>query len=42
MHQKEMIATAHLRAPLTHLELVDNNSLLASDKLINQWLENQS
>jgi len=42
MHQKEMISTPLLRAPLTHLELVENNSLLASDKLINQWLENQA
>jgi 4-hydroxy-tetrahydrodipicolinate synthase len=42
MHQKEMMATPYLRAPLTHLELIDNNSLLASDKLINQWLKNQS
>jgi 4-hydroxy-tetrahydrodipicolinate synthase len=37
-----MIATPFLRAPLTHLELDDNNSLLASDKLINQWLGNLS
>jgi len=42
MNQKQMIATPFLRAPLTALELVDNNSLLASDKLINQWFENQS
>jgi 4-hydroxy-tetrahydrodipicolinate synthase len=42
MHKKDMIATPYLRAPLTHLELIDNDSLLASDKLINQWLENQS
>ncbi len=42
MHQKQMIATPFLRAPLTHLELDDNNSLLASDKLINQWLGNLS
>jgi len=42
MHQKQMIATPFLRAPLTHLELVENTSLLASDKLINQWLETQA
>ncbi|NQZ88374.1 MAG: 4-hydroxy-tetrahydrodipicolinate synthase [Colwellia sp.] len=42
MHQKQMIATPFLRAPLTHLELDDNNALLASDKLINQWLGNLS
>jgi 4-hydroxy-tetrahydrodipicolinate synthase len=42
MHQKQMIATPFLRAPLTHLELDDNNSLLASDELINQWLGEQS
>jgi dihydrodipicolinate synthase/N-acetylneuraminate lyase len=42
MHQKQMIATPFLRAPLTHLELDENNSLLASDKLINQWLGNLS
>ncbi len=42
MYQKEMMATPFLRAPLTHLELVDNNTLLVSDKLINQWLEIQS
>jgi 4-hydroxy-tetrahydrodipicolinate synthase len=42
MHQKNMIATPFLRSPLTHLELVENYSLLASDKLINQWLETQA
>ncbi len=42
MYQKQMIETPFLRAPLTHLELDDNNSLLASDKLINQWLGNLS
>jgi len=41
MHQKQMISTPFLRAPLTHLELVESNSLLASDKLINHWLEDQ-
>lgn len=42
MHQNKMINTPFLRAPLTHLELNDCNSLLASDKLINQWLETQA
>jgi 4-hydroxy-tetrahydrodipicolinate synthase len=42
MHQKLMITTPFLRAPLTHLELADNDSLLTADKLIAQWLENQN
>ena len=42
MHQKQIIATPFLRATLTYLELDDNNSLLASDKLINQWFGNPS
>lgn len=41
MYQKQMIATPFLRAPLTHLELDDSNSLQASDKLIMQWLDHQ-
>jgi 4-hydroxy-tetrahydrodipicolinate synthase len=40
MHHKQMISTSFLRAPLTHLELTNNDSLLTADKLINQWLEN--
>lgn len=36
-HQKN-IATARLRAPLTHLELADNTELLTFDQQINHWL----
>jgi len=43
MSEKQVINTPYLRAPLTHLELTDNNSLLMSDKLISQWfVENQT
>jgi len=37
MNEKKSINTPHLRAPLTHIELVDNNSLLMYDRLISQW-----
>jgi 4-hydroxy-tetrahydrodipicolinate synthase len=42
MHQKNIITTPFLRAPLTHLELADNNSLLAADQLISHWLKSQN
>ena len=43
MSEQQVINTPFLRAPLTHLELADNNSLLMSDKLISQWFaENQT
>ena len=43
MIKQHFINTPFLRAPLTHLELADNNSLLMSDKLISQWFaENQT
>ena len=43
MSKQQVINTPFLRAPLTHLELADNNSLLMSDKLISQWFaENQT
>lgn len=41
MYAKQMISSPNLRAPLTHLELAENNALLTSDKLINQWFESR-
>jgi 4-hydroxy-tetrahydrodipicolinate synthase len=42
MSEQKTIKTPYLRAPLTHLELADNNSLLMSNKLISEWFtENQ-
>jgi len=38
MHEKKVISTPTLRAPLTHSELTDNTMLLAVDEQINQWL----
>jgi len=38
MHKKNTIATAILRAPLTHLELSENNELLHFDEKIGLWL----
>jgi len=38
MHQKNTISNAILRAPLTHLELPENNKLLHIDHEINMWL----
>lgn len=38
MHEKKAIKTPTLRAPLTHIELTDNTTLLAIDEQINQWL----
>jgi 4-hydroxy-tetrahydrodipicolinate synthase len=42
MHEKKVISTPTLRAPLTHLELTDNTALLAFDEQINQWLAQAS
>jgi 4-hydroxy-tetrahydrodipicolinate synthase len=41
MHHQQQITTPNLRAPLTHLELSTHDSLLMSDKLINQWFESE-
>jgi 4-hydroxy-tetrahydrodipicolinate synthase len=40
LHQKSLIKTPTLRAPLTHLELVDARELMEADKNINQWRNN--
>jgi len=37
MSEQQSITAPNLRAPLTHLELTANHSLLMSDKLISQW-----
>ena len=42
MAEQKNIKTAILRAPLTHLELDDNRTLLAADQQINQWFSEQS
>ena len=39
MHQKHMIKTPRLRAPLTHLELEESQQLNYVDQQIEQWLE---
>jgi 4-hydroxy-tetrahydrodipicolinate synthase len=39
MHQKHMIKTPRLRAPLTHLELEESQQLNDVDQQIEQWLE---
>ncbi len=41
MALQDEIATPQLRAPLTHLELAANHSLLEFDQLINQWYAQQ-
>jgi hypothetical protein len=41
MAEQKVIKTSILRAPLTHLELSDNQSLLAADHEISQWFTQQ-
>jgi len=41
MHQQNVIKSSLLRSPLTALELAANNSVLAANLQISQWLENQ-
>lgn len=40
MQHQQVISSALLRAPLTHLELTDNTELQVLDEQINQWLAN--
>lgn len=42
MAEQKVIKTSVLRAPLTHLELSDNQSLLAADHQISQWFTQQN
>ena len=42
MANQQVINTAILRAPLTHLELEDNSALIAADQDINQWFAQQT
>ncbi len=38
MHQQKVISTPILRAPLTHLELVDDSDILSFDQQIKHWM----
>lgn len=42
MHQKAMIQSPVLRAPLTHEDMVKEDMLFAADRNINEWLMAQS
>jgi 4-hydroxy-tetrahydrodipicolinate synthase len=41
MNEQKAIEAPNLRAPLTHLELAANHSLLSYDKLISEWFVEQ-